>query len=147
MIVIPESQGTKKLMVSFRRGDYIVEELQKYLKQENIDAGLITSGIGSLDICKMHTITTTELPPIDRQFTLEGPVEVGALLGSIAGGEPHIHAVVHDVANDKVYVGHLEPGSRCCYRVELGLTILLGVKTTRIEDKPTGLIDIIEVKE
>ncbi len=143
MIVIPESQGTKKLMVAFKRGDLIIEELRAYLKKENIDAALITSGIGSMDICKLHTITGTDLPPKDRNFTLEGPVEVGSLLGSVAGGEPHIHVVVHDVKNDQVHVGHLEPGSRCCYRVELGLTVMTGVKTKRVEDKATGLIDIM----
>ena len=148
MLVIPETQeGTKKLMVSFRRGELIVEELQKYLSAEGIDAALITSGIGSFDICNLHTITTTGLPPVDRQMTLEGPVEIGSLLGSVAGGEPHIHVVVEDVNNSKVYVGHLEPGSRCCYRVELGLTVLLGVKTTRVEVKETGLIDIVALEQ
>ena len=147
MVVIPESEGTKKLMVSFRRGDLIIEELTKYLASEKIDAALITSGIGSFDICNIHTITTTGLPPVDRQTHLEGPVEIGSLLGSVAGGEPHIHVVVEDVNNSKVYVGHLEPGSRCCYRVELGLTVLTGVKTTRVEVKETGLIDIVEVKK
>ena len=144
MIVIPAVHGVKNLMVSFRRGDLVIEELTKYLEQEGIDAALITSGIGSFDICNIHTITTTGLPPIDRQTRLEGPVEVGSLLGSVAGGTPHIHVVVHDVANDKVYVGHLESGSRCCYRVELGLSVLLGVRTKRLSDAQTGLIDIVE---
>jgi len=144
MIVIPASNGVRTCMVSFRRGDLILEELTKYLEKEGIDAALITSGLGSFDICNIHTITTTGLPPIDKQIRLEGPVEVGSLLGSVAGGVPHIHVVIHDVANDKVYVGHLEPGTRCCYRVELGLTVMTGVKTKRISDERTGLIDIVE---
>jgi hypothetical protein len=61
----------------------------------------------------------------------------------VAGGEPHIHVVVHDVAHDKVYVGHLEPGSRCCFRVELGLTVLDGVVTRRVTDPQTNLVDIV----
>lgn len=144
MIVIPASNGVRTYMVSFRRGDYIIEELTKFLEKEGIDAALITSGIGSFDICNIHTITTTGLPPVDRQMSLEGPVEVGSLLGSVAGGSPHIHVVVHDVARDKVYVGHLEPGTRCCYRVELGLTAMTGVRTKRVSDARTGLIDIVE---
>jgi predicted DNA-binding protein with PD1-like motif len=131
-------------MISFRRGDLVIEELTKFLEKEGIDAALITSGIGSFDICNLHTITTTGLPPIDRQIRLEGPVEVGSLLGSVAGGAPHIHVVVHEVAKDTVHVGHLEPGSRCCYRVEIGLTVMTGVKTKRLTDQKTGLIDIVE---
>jgi len=89
------------------------------------------------------TITGTGLPPEDRYFTLEGPIEVGALHGSVAGGKPHIHVVVHDTAHDNLYVGHLEPGTRCCFRVELGLIVLEGVKTERVTDSEIGLIDIM----
>ncbi|MBW2124017.1 MAG: DUF296 domain-containing protein, partial [Deltaproteobacteria bacterium] len=113
------------------------------LKREGVDAALITPGIGSFDVCKLHTITGTGLPPKDRYFTLEGPIEVGALHGSVAGGEPHIHVVVHDTAEDRLYVGHLEPGTRCCYRVELGLIVLGKAKTRRVTDPETGLIDIM----
>ncbi len=144
MLAIHAKNGIETYMVSFRRGDLIIEELEKFLKEKGIDAALITSGIGSFDICNLHTITSTDLPPVDKRITLKGPVEVGSLLGSVAGGSPHIHVVVHDVKNDKVYVGHLEPGSRCCYRVELGLTVLKNVRTKRISDEKTGLIDIVE---
>jgi len=143
MISIKPPGAVRTMMVSFRRGDYIIEELRELFKREGVDAALITSGVGSLDICKMHTITTTGLPPKDRYLTLKGPIEVGSLQGSVAGGEPHIHIVVDDVDNDKVYVGHLEPGSRCCFRVELGLVVLDGVKTKRVTDPETQLIDIV----
>ena len=144
MLSIEAIHGTRTFMISFRRGDFIIEELRKLLKKEGIDAALITSGIGSFDICKLHTIISTGLPPEDRHFELEGPVEVGTLHGSVAGGEPHIHIVVHDTLNDKVYIGHLEEGTRCCYRVELGLIVLNEIKTKRVTDTATGLIDIVE---
>jgi predicted DNA-binding protein with PD1-like motif len=134
-------------MVSFRRGDYVIEELRAFFEQEGVDAALITSGIGSFDICKLHTITNTGLPPEERFLDLEGPIEVGSLQGSVAGGEPHIHVVVHDVAKDELHVGHLEEGSRCCFRLELGLIVLDGVKTKRITDPETNLVDIVAVEE
>lgn len=137
--------SVRTFMVAFHRGDDIIEELRVLLRREGIETALITSGIGSLDICKLHTITNTDLPPQERYFSLQGPIEVGSLQGSVAGGEPHIHVVVHDVAQDKVYVGHLEPGSRCCFRVELGLIALDGVKTERVIDPKTNLVDIVPV--
>ena len=143
MLVMKAPGDVRVMMVSFRLGDYIIEELRDLFKKEGIDAALITSGIGSMDICKLHTITGVTLPPGERYFTLEGPVEVGSLLGSVAGGEPHIHVVVDDVKNGKQYVGHLEPGSRCLFRVELGLIVLDGVKTKRVTDPQTGLTDIV----
>ncbi|MBM3187506.1 MAG: DUF296 domain-containing protein [Chloroflexi bacterium] len=138
--------ATRTMMVYFSRGDYVLEELTRLLRQEGVDAALVVGGIGSLDICKMHTITRTSLPSEDRYWTLEGPVEVGSLQGSVAGGDPHIHIVVDDVANDKVYVGHLEPGSRVCYRLELGIIVLDGVKTQRSTDPTTGLVNVVQVE-
>jgi len=135
------------MMVSFRRGDYVIKELRGLFEREGIDAALITSGIGSLDLCKLHTITNTGLPPEERYVALEGPIEVGSLQGSVAGGEPHIHIVVHDVGNDEVHIGHLEEGSRCCFRLELGLIVLDGVRTKRITDPKTQLVDIVPVEE
>jgi len=147
MLSIEATHGTRTFMVSFRRGDYIIEELREMLKKEGVDAALITSGIGSFDKCNIHTITSTGLPPEELNLSVEGPVEVGSMHGSVAGGEPHIHIVAHDTANDKIYIGHLEEGSRCCYRVELGLIILNDVKTKRATNTETGLIDIVSVDD
>jgi predicted DNA-binding protein with PD1-like motif len=147
MLAIEAPGAVRTFMVSFRRGDYVIEELRKFFDREGIDAALITSGIGSFDICKMHTITGTELPPPEGYMSMEGPIEVGSLQGSVAGGEPHIHIVVHDVAKDEVHIGHLEEGSRCCFRLELGVIALDGVKTKRVTDPETGLVDIVPAED
>jgi predicted DNA-binding protein with PD1-like motif len=147
MLAIQAPGAVRTFMISFRRGDYVIEELREFFNREGIDAALITSGIGSFDICKMHTITGTELPPPEGYMAMEGPIEVGSLQGSVAGGEPHIHIVAHDVAKDEVHIGHLEEGSRCCFRLELGIIALDGVKTKRITDPETGLVDIVPVEE
>lgn len=138
--------GTRTMLIYLQRGDYVIEELTALFEREGIDAALVVGGIGSLDICKMHTITKTSLPSQDRFLELRGPVEVGSLQGSVAGGEPHIHIVVDDVANDKVYVGHLEAGSRVCYRMELGIVVLEGAKTQRKVDPGTGLVNVVQVE-
>jgi predicted DNA-binding protein with PD1-like motif len=70
MISIEAPGAVWPMMISFRRGNYIIEELQKLLKKEGVDAAFITSGIGSFDVCKLHTITVTDLPPEERYFTL-----------------------------------------------------------------------------
>jgi len=68
------------------------------------------------------------------------PVRLKVL--TMPGGEPHIHVTVKDVNGDRVYVGHLEAGSRCCYRIEMGLLILKDIRTKRVTNPETGLIDI-----
>ena len=147
MLAIRAPGAVRTMMVSFRRGDHIIKELGALLKREGIDAALITSGIGSLDGCRLHTITDTGLPPEDRYFALEGPIEVGSLQGSVSGGEPHIHLIVQDGATGEVHVGHLESGSRCCFRLELGLIVLDGVKTRRVQEPQTKLVNIVSGEE
>lgn len=147
MICIQAPGATRTWMVSFRKGDYVIEGLRELLEKEGVDAALVLSGIGSLDICKMHTIVDTTLPIKERYLTLGGAIELGCLQGSVAGGEPHLHVVVDDVQNDRQYIGHLEEGSRCLFRVELGLIVLDGVKTARIHDPETSLVDIVQVEE
>lgn len=145
MIEIEAKKGIRYFMLSLRRGDFVIESIREFVKKHNIDAGFIISGIGSMDICILHYIKTTGLPPKDKYITIEGPLEIGGFQGSIAGGEPHIHIVVYDQNKDLTFIGHLEEGSRCCYRIEFGIIALTGVETKRIKDKSTGLPEIIEV--
>ena len=147
MLAIEAPSAVRTMMVLFRRGEYVIEGLRELFKEKGIDAALITSGVGALDICNLHTITYTGLPPKNHYFSLEGPLEVGSLQGSVTGGEPHIHVVLHDVANDRIYSAHMEPGSRCCYRVNLGLIVLDGVKTKRVIDPETNLVYPVPVDD
>jgi len=144
MISFKAPATTSTMLVVLSRGDYVIEELTALLKKEGISTALITSGIGSLDICKLHTITTSTIPAGEHYYQLEGPVEVGSLQGSVAGGVPHIHIVVDDVPNHTVHVGHLEEGSRVCFRMELGIVALDGVATASVKNQENGLIDIVE---
>jgi predicted DNA-binding protein with PD1-like motif len=144
MIVIAAAHGVRHYIIALRRGEYVIEALRAWLREQGIDVGLITSGIGSLDICRLHTITDLELPPGERYLELaDRPIELASLQGSVAGGEPHLHVVVDDVANGQSYIGHLEPGSRCFARLELGLIAFTDVRTARRVDSTTGLIDIV----
>ena len=146
MLALEAPGAVRTMMVSFRKGDYIIEELRELFKREGIDAALITSGIGSFDICKLHTITGTTLPPGEHYYTLEGPIERGSLQGSVSVGEPHTHVVADHVGAGTVYVGHREPGSRWLFRAVLGLIVLDGVRTKRVTDPETGLTDIVSAE-
>jgi len=144
MLTLQRSSHVPIGMISFRRGDYIIEELRELLDREGVETALIISGIGALDICNLHTVTNPTLPPVPRYCALEGHIQVGSLQGTIAGGEPHLHVIVsHNTDNDRIYVGHLEPGSRCCYTVEMGLMILEGLRTKRVRDPKTGLVQVV----
>jgi uncharacterized protein len=146
MVVIPDQGIVRSFLIAFRRGEDVVQMLSEYLRSSHMDTGLIVSGVGSFDTCSLHYITSTDLKPRDEHLFLEGPIEIGCLQGTIAAGEPHIHVVVRNDADGIIYCGDLGPGSRCCYRVELGILIMDHVTSNRRVDSVTGLIDIVETK-
>jgi predicted DNA-binding protein with PD1-like motif len=147
MEVIPDHGAIRSVMIAFRRGEDVVQGLRDYVTSSHLDTGFVVSGVGSFDICNLHYITTTGLKTADAHISLKGPIEIGSLQGTIAAGEPHLHVVVRNDADGIIYCGDLEPGSRCCYRVELGIIIMHGVKSIRRIDGQTGLIDIVNAKD
>ena len=138
-----ESNKISAMMVTFKRGDLLVEQLTQLLRDEGIETALITSGLGAFDRCNLHVIGGTGLPAVEEFIHLEGPIEVGSIQGTVIGGQPHIHVVVQDVANDRVYAGHLEPDSRVCYRAAVGLVILTDQSMRMGQDPQTGLVQTL----
>jgi hypothetical protein len=112
----------RTLMVRFDYGDMLLEGIQQVIKEERIETGYVTGGIGTFDRCRMHMITTTGFPSKDKIVEMEGPIELLTLQGFIASGEPHIHMTVSDT--EQAYGGHLEPGSRVLYLGEVRIDVL-----------------------
>jgi len=119
-----EAQGTTRaLLLILERGDDVLACVRQVIAREGARTGLVTAGVGSFSVLKMHTITTAEPPSRDLYLEAAGPIEVGSMLGSIADGEPHIHLVAHHTADNRTFIGHLEPGTLVAFRAELGLLL------------------------
>ncbi|NLT73749.1 MAG: DNA-binding protein [Chloroflexi bacterium] len=118
------AQGpTRALLLILERGDDPIACIKETLAREGARNGLVTAGLGSFSLLKMHTISTAQPPARDVYMDTSGPIEVGSMLGSIADGEPHVHLVAHNTAEDRTYIGHLEPGTVVAWRAELGLIL------------------------
>ncbi len=123
MQIITAESPMRALLLILERGDDVLACVREALAREGARTGLVTAGIGSFSVLKMHTITTAEPPANDLYMETSGPIEVGSMLGSIANGEPHIHLVAHHTAEDRTYIGHLEPGTLVAWRAEVGLIL------------------------
>ena len=124
MQVIPAEQETRTLLLVLERGDDVLACINEALEREGAQTGLVTAGIGSFSVLHMHTITRAHGESAgDVHMEAEGPIEVGSMLGSIQNGEPHVHFVAHHTADDRIYMGHLEPGSIVAWRAEIGLIL------------------------
>ncbi len=130
------------LLIVFDRGDLLLEGIQEVVRREGIETAVITGGIGSLSRCNLHLITVTGLPPKDEYLEISGAVELGSVQGTVLGGVPHVHVIVSDYASQRVHVGHLEPGSRVCYRAEVSLQTGEGIRVESYQDEATGLARI-----
>jgi predicted DNA-binding protein with PD1-like motif len=98
--------------------ELLLESVQETIRKCNIRNGAVVSGIGTLKKCIMHYIVHTDVPPEDRVFTLECPLELLSLSGVIADGEPHLHGVVSH-HEGPVQGGHIEPGCVVAYLAEI----------------------------
>jgi hypothetical protein len=122
------------IIVSLTPGDLFLESLEEIIKAENIDTAVVTSGIGSFRKFRYHTITWTGMPPKDRFYDIEGPIEIGGIQGMIVGGEPHLHTTFNNCETSECSTGHIEHGCEVCYLVELFIEVIKGVHIKKDKD-------------
>ena len=102
------------------QGDYVLESIFRMIKEKDIRQGIVLSGIGTLDRCVIHMVTTTGYPPKEHFTSWEDqPLELLSIQGIIANGTPHLHMVISD--REKAYGGHLEEGCRILYLGEVAI--------------------------
>jgi predicted DNA-binding protein with PD1-like motif len=65
----------------------------------------------------------------DEVLTVNAPMEVGSLIGSVIDGQAHFHVVA--MAPDGVYGGHMEPGTEVMYLLEVVMMELDGCDLER----------------
>jgi uncharacterized protein len=130
-----------RVFVVFGRGDLLLEGLAEVAQAAGIQTATVSAGIGSLDRCHIHWIAGTGLPPKNEFAQLEGPLEVASMQGSVVDGVPHVHLCVSDL--QRVYTGHLEAGSRVCYRAEVCLEVLPGLDLPPRRDPENNLLQIV----
>jgi predicted DNA-binding protein with PD1-like motif len=122
------------IIASLTPGDLFLESVEEIIQKENIKNAVVTSGIGSFRKFNYHTITWTGMPPKDAYFSIEGPVEVGAIQGLIIDGEPHLHCTFNDCDKDKTTTGHIEHGCETCYLIELFIEVIENVDIKKEKD-------------
>lgn len=112
-------------------GDVVYECVERIAKEENIQTGVIVSGIGTFDKARWHSISTTDFPPKNKLFEMEGPIEVSGISGIIADYKPHLHFTCANYDNKQVVAAHLEPGCKTLYLTELLIVKLNNLNLTR----------------
>ena len=128
------SEGLGRIVIlSFDRGEKLREGIRDKLRELGIRDAVLLSAIGTFDKARFHRITHTAPHPKDETIEVEGPMELAAVDGIVADGEPHFHMVFQDL--DRAYAAHLEDGSVVCYLAEVVLGEIKGVELQRVRNE------------
>jgi len=128
----------RTIILRLDRGDYLLESICQTIKETGITDGYVASGIGTLDYCTLHMVTTTSYPVVEHFAKWEDkPLELVSIDGIIADGIPHLHAVVSD--KDLAVAGHLEPGCRILYLGEVVIQEIKGQALERVRNSNNTL--------
>lgn len=117
------------LVISFKRGELLLEGIKEKISEYDIKNAVLVSGIGTLEKAVFHRVNSFDEIPDNEFITIEEPIELSTIQGIIANGEPHFHVVFSDL--DKTYSGHLEDGCIVEYLAEIVIAEILDAKMER----------------
>jgi len=117
-------------------GQDLRESLEGALAEHGCDAGFVIAGLGSLAATRLRFAGAAE------PSTIEGPVEILTLAGTLSAGGAHLHMSVAD-ANGHVVGGHVARG--CIVRTTAEVLIVLLPEWTfgRNPDPATGYPELV----
>lgn len=130
MNVMPYAGAMELVVVGIQPGQMLLESIRRAVEEQDVQNGVVVSGIGTLKNLHMHYIAHTDFPPDDEFVNIERPLELLSVSGVVADGEPHLHVVV-SCGRDEVYAGHLEPDSEVAYLAEIAILKCNGLSMTR----------------
>lgn len=122
MNIIGPKGPVEMAVVGIAPDEMLLESVRKAVAEKGIRNGAVVSGAGTLKSCRMHYVDHTGFPPKDVFCSVEGPLELVALAGVIADGEPHLHVVV-SMKDQPARSGHLEDGSQVLYLAEVTIMV------------------------
>lgn len=123
----------RSLFVHLTAGDDVLLSIREACRKNNIQTGILTSGIGSMSQIHYHYILSTDEKPRDEFETVKSPLELINLQGVILEGEPHIHMMATE-SGHQAYAGHLEEGCLVQYLVEISILEILDAPLGRRAD-------------
>ena len=107
----------KTVIIELERGEPLIEGICKELDKSGIKNAIVGSAVGSIQKLVYHRPTDMGQAANDELLTVNAPMEIGSLIGSVIDGQAHFHIVA--MAPDAVYGGHVESGTEVMYLLEI----------------------------
>ena len=122
-------QPGRTLIIELERGEPLIEGVCAELEKSGIKNAIIGSAVGSIQKLVYHFPTDMGQTANDKFLTVNAPMEIGSLTGSVIDGQAHFHIVA--IGPEGVYRGHVEPGTEVMYLLEIVMIELSGCNLER----------------
>lgn len=128
----------KTLVTRLRSGQDLLDSIQKLVNANNVRAGVILSGVGSLKTSNIRVAV------IEGKVTYINPVnlEIDSLHGTVSTNGCHLHITVSDVKG-KAMGGHVKNGCIVRTTCEIVIGILDDITFNRETDQETGFDELV----
>ena len=139
------SENKSLIIFRIKPGEDLWETIQNKALESGYGSHCVVTCVGSLKFCKIRLAGAT--PTNQNTITIDGPLEIVSLTGTIIQDRAHLHISVSD-KEGKVLGGHLMKGSIVDTTAEVVLANLssFGYILTREIDEKTGFRELV-VKE
>ncbi len=126
----------KTFAFRLKSGQSLREEIDKFVDEKNIEAGIILTCVGSLKKAVLRMANAEIIK------TYEGIFEIVSLIGTVEKGNSHLHLAISD-EDGNVFGGHLKNGSIISTTAEIAIVKLENLEFKREFDKETGYDELM----
>lgn len=127
---------TKTYVFRLHPGQDLRVEIDKFVKEKKIKAGVILTCVGNLSKAVIRMADAAIIK------TFEGSFEIVSLAGTVESGNSHMHIAISD-ARGKCFGGHLKNGSIIGITAEIAISELETLSFKRVFDKSTGYEELV----
>lgn len=122
------------VVLRFKYKADLLAGMEKMVRQEHIQNGVILSGIGSVRGYQVHQVSNRTFPSHDTfEKNPTQPADLVSVNGYVIDGRIHAHMTL--ATPDRVIAGHLEPGTQVFTFAIVTIGVMNGTDLSKIDDK------------
>ncbi len=122
------------VILRFKYKTDLLLAMEKMVKQEHIQDGVILSAIGSVRGYEVHQVSNRSFPSHDTyERNPTQPADLVSMNGYVIDGRIHAHMTL--ATPERVIAGHLEPGTQVFTFAIVTIGVMNGTDLARIDDK------------
>ncbi len=133
----PNASAMTVHVIRLGPGQDLKRSLEEYVKTNDIEAAVILSCVGSLDVASLRFANRPDAT------TVPGKLEITSLVGMLAKSSgSHIHVTIAD-GDGLARGGHLMDGTRIYTTAEIAIGELQNIQFAREEDSTYGYHELV----